>query len=107
MSRPTRGAGRWSARRKMSVVLELLRSRSRDAQSSPRRDRAACISEWHDAFLASGEAHLKAREVAVEDEETRRLKSAVADLATEKDLLKEKIRHLEVSGPLGWWRSKR
>jgi hypothetical protein len=38
---------------------------------------------------------------------TRRLKSVVADLATEKDLLKEKIRHLETSGPLGWWRSKR
>ena len=43
----------------------------------------------------------------MEDEETRRLKNVVADLATEKDLLKENIRHLEASGPLGWWRSKR
>lgn len=68
---------------------------------------AAKISEWRDAFLAGGEAHLKAREVAVEDDETRRLKNVVADLATEEDLLKEKIRHLEASGPLGWWRSKR
>ncbi len=71
--------------------------RSRDAQSS----------RWRDGFLAGGEAHLKAREVAVEDDETRRLKNVVADLATEKDLLKEKIRHLEASGPVGWWRSKR
>jgi hypothetical protein len=31
----------------------------------------------------------------------------VADLATEKELLKEKIRHLEAGGLLGWWRSKR
>jgi len=54
-----------------------------------------------------GEDRLKYREVAVEDEETRRLKSVVADLATEKDLLKEKIRHLEAGRPLGWWRSKR
>jgi hypothetical protein len=23
------------------------------------------------------------------------------------ELLREKIRHLEASGPLGWWRSKR
>ena len=68
---------------------------------------AATISEWRDKFLGGGEARLKYHEVAVEDEETRRLKNVVADLATEKDLLKEKIRHLEASRPLGWWRSKR
>jgi hypothetical protein len=68
---------------------------------------AAKVSEWRDAFLASGEAGLKRREVAVEDEEMRRLKNVVAELATDKELLKEKIRHLEASGPLGWWRSKR
>ena|SRR5215831_2357846 len=104
---PTRGTGRWSARRKMSVVLELLRGADLESLSRRHGVTAAKISEWRDAFLAGGEAHLKAREVAVEDEETRRLKSVVADLATEKDLLKEKIRHLEASGPLGWWRSKR
>lgn len=104
---PTRGAGRWSARRKMSVVLELLRGVDLETLSRRHGVTAAKISEWRDAFLAGCEAQLKAREVAVEDEETRRLKSAVADLATEKDLLKEKIRHLEASGPLGWWRSKR
>lgn len=54
-----------------------------------------------------GQPHLKSRNVVVEDEETRRLKSVVADLATEKDLLKDKIRHLEAGRPLGWWRSKR
>jgi hypothetical protein len=91
----------------VSVVLELLRGVDLETLSRRHGVTAAKISEWRDAFLAGGEAHLKAREVAVEDEETRRLKSAVADLATEKDLLKEKIRHLEASGPLGWWRSKR
>jgi hypothetical protein len=40
-------------------------------------------------------------------EDTRRLKGVVADLATDKALLLEKIRHLEASRPLGWWRSKR
>jgi hypothetical protein len=31
----------------------------------------------------------------------------VAEQAVTNELLKEKIRHLEASGPLGWWRSKR
>jgi hypothetical protein len=107
-SSPMRGGkGRWSARRKVSVVLELLRGV--DLESSSRRHgvTAATLSAWRDDFLASGEAGLKRREVRLEEEDTRRLKSVVAELATEKELLKEKIRHLEASGPLGWWRSKR
>jgi hypothetical protein len=104
---PTRGTGRWSARRKMSVVLEFLRGADLETLSRRHGVTAARISEWRDEFLAGGEDRLKYREVAVEDEETRRLKSVVADLATEKDLLKEKIRHLEAGRPLGWWRSKR
>jgi transposase len=106
-SSPTRGTGRWSARRKMSVVMELLRGADLETLSRRHGVTAARISEWRDEFLAGGEDRLKYREVAVEDEETRRLKSVVADLATEKDLLKEKIRHLEAGRPLGWWRSKR
>ena len=66
-----------------------------------------CPEERRDEFLAGGAAELKRREVAAESEGLRRLKSVVADLATDKELLKEKIRHLEASGPLGWWRSKR
>ena len=65
------------------------------------------LHRWRDEFLAGGEARLKHREEAVEDEDTRRLKSVVADLATDKALLVEKIRHLEAGRPLGWWRSKR
>lgn len=101
------GKGRWSARRKVSVVLELLRGADLESLSRRHGVTAATLSAWRDDFLASGEAGLKRREMQVDDEETRRLKSVVADLATEKELLKEKIRHLEVSGPLGWWRSKR
>jgi len=104
---PTRATGRWSARRKVSVVLEFLRGADLEILSRRHGVTAARISEWREAFLAGGEDRLKSREVAVEDEETRRLKSVVADLATEKDLLKEKIRHLEAGRPLGWWRSKR
>jgi len=101
------GTGRWSSRRKMSVVLELLKGTDLDSLSRRHGVTAAKLSQWREDFLAGGEAHLKSREVAVEDEDTRRLKSVVADLATTNDLLKEKIRHLEASRPLGWWRSKR
>jgi len=101
------GRGRWSARRKMSVVLEFLRGADLESLSRRHGVTAATLSAWRDDVLARGEAGLKRREVAVEAEETRRLKSVVAELATEKELLKEKIRHLEANGPLGWWRSKR
>ena len=105
---PSRGGtGRWSAKRKVSVVLELLRGTDLESLSRRHGVTAAKISAWRDEFLAGGEAELKRREVAIESEETRRLKSVVAELATDKELLKEKIRHLEGSGPLGWWRSKR
>src|SRR5581483_3747006 len=105
---PTRvGTGRWSARRKVSVVLELLRGADLESLSRRHGVTAAMLSGWRDDFLASGEAGLKRREIDVESEDTRRLNRVVADLATEKALLKEKIRHLEASGPLGWWRSKR
>jgi hypothetical protein len=89
------------------VVLELLRGADLESVSRRQGVTAATLSAWRDDFLASGEAGLKRREVQVDDEEARRLKNVVADLATTNDLLKEKIRHLEASGPLGWWRSKR
>jgi len=104
---PTRATGRWSARRKMSVVLELLRGADLESLSRRHGVTAAKISAWRGAFLAGGEAHLKSRETHVDDEETQRLKRVVAEQAVTAELLKEKIRHLEASGPLGWWRSKR
>ena len=98
---------RWSARRKVSVVIEFLKGESLEILSRRHEVTAAKLSQWRDHFLAGGEARLKHREVVVDDEDTRRLKSVVADLATDKALLAEKIRHLEAGRPLGWWRAKR
>ena len=91
----------------MSVVLELLRGADLESLSRRHGVTAATLSAWRDDFLASGEAGLKRRETQVEDEETQRLKRVVAEQAVSQELLREKIRHLEASGPLGWWRSKR
>ena len=105
--RRSSGTGRWSARRKVSVVIEVLKGESLESLSRRHGVTAAKLSQWRDDFVAGGEARLKDREVVVEGADTRRLKSVVADLATDKALLAEKIRHLEAGRPLGWWRSKR
>ena len=71
------GTGRWSARRKVSVVIEWLKGESLEGLSRRHGVTAAKLSQWRGEFLAGGEAHLKHRETPIEDEDTRRLKSVV------------------------------
>ena len=87
------------ARRATEDVTESLASRKH-------RVTAATLSEWRDRFLVGGEAILKSREVDVEDEEKRRLKSVVASVSVDNELLREKIARLENGRPLAFWKSK-
>jgi transposase-like protein len=64
------------------VVIELLKGESLESLSRRHGVTAAKLSQWRDDFLAGGEARLRHREVVVEDEDTRRLKSVVADHCT-------------------------
>jgi transposase len=105
-SSATAGGGRWSAKRKVSAVLELLRGADLESTSRRHRVTAATLSEWRDRFLVGGEAILKTREVDVEDEEKRRLKSVVASVSVDNELLREKIARLENGRPLAFWKSK-
>ena len=100
------GAGRWSAKRKVSVVLELLRGADLESTSRKYRVTAATLTDWRDRLLASGESSLKSRESDVENEEKRRLKSVVASVSVENELLREKIARLENGRPLVSWKSK-
>ena len=100
------GGGRWSAKRKISVVLELLRGADLEATSRKHRVTIATLTQWRDRFLAGGEAGMKSREVDVDDEENRRLKSVVANLSVDNELLREKIARLEGNRPLAFWKSK-
>jgi|SRR5689334_10008674 len=100
------GGGRWSARRKVSVVLELLRGADLESTSRKYRVTAATLSSWRDRFLVGGEACLKSREVDVDDEEKRRLKSVVASVSVDNELLREKIARMENGRPLAFWKSK-
>lgn len=101
------GKGRWSARRKVSVVLELLRGAELEETSRKYSVTAATLTSWREAFLEGGEAGLKSRSVDVVDEEKKRLKSAVTSLVMDKELLQERIQQLEDEKPFLRWRSKK
>ena len=105
-SSATAGGGRWSAKRKVSVILELLRGADLESTSRKYRVTAATLSQWRDRFLAGGEVGLKTRESEVEDEERRRLNSVVATVSIENELLREKIARMENGRPLAFWKSK-
>ena len=100
------GKGRWSARRKMTVVLELLRGVELEATSRKYGVTAATLTRWREAFLEGGEAGLKIRATDVVDEERKTLKSAVANLVMDNELLRERIGQLEEEKPFLRWRSK-
>ena len=100
------GKARIALARKLSVILELLRGADLESTSRKYRVTAATLTQWRDRFLEGGEAVLKSREVHVEDEEKRRLKSAVANVSVENELLREKIARLEDGRPLAFWKSK-
>ncbi len=73
--------GRWSAKRKYAAMLRLLRGEDLETLSRQLGVTAATLSGWRDRFLEGGAANLKAREADVDNEETQRLKSLVADLS--------------------------
>lgn len=100
------GRGRWSAKRKYAAILRLLRGEDLETVSRELGVTAATLSGWREQFLQGGAANLKAREAEVDNEETQRLKSLVADLSMSNELLREKIHRMEAGRPLVWRRSK-
>jgi transposase len=88
------------------VILEVLRGADLESTSRKHRVTIATLTEWRDRFLAGGEAGLKSRDIEPDDEEKRRLKSVVANISVENELLREKIARLESNRPLAFWKSK-
>lgn len=105
-SMATAGGGRWSAKRKVAVILELLRGADLESTSRKHRVTLATLTEWRDRFLVGGEASLKSREADMEDEEKKRLKAVVAGVCVDNELLREKIARLENGRPLAFWKSR-
>lgn len=109
--RPSPVPRRWSARRKVEVVLRLLRGESLDALAREVRQGASRISEWRDAFLAGGEEGMKSRagdpDYEVAQEDRRRLQAKIGELAMENELLYERCHKLEAGLPPARRRSRR
>jgi len=101
------GKGRRSVKRNASVVLELLRGADLELTRRKFRFTASTLSEWRDAFLAGGAEALKIRQEDLVDEQERRMKLVIADLAVENERLRERIRRMEDEKPFLRWRSRR
>jgi transposase len=95
-----------SAQRKQSAVLRLLRGEDLELVSRELAVPAAEVSAWRDAFLAAGEASLKARPADGRDAEIGRLKAKVGELTMTTELLEAKIERLENGRPLARRRSR-
>jgi hypothetical protein len=55
---------------------------------------AATLKGWRDDCLDGGAANLKPREAQVDNQETQRLKSLIADLSMSNEPLREKMHRL-------------
>src|SRR3954447_5904663 len=91
--------GRMSRQRNSAAVLRLLRGEDLETVSRELGVTAATLTNWHDAFLAAGEAALTTRAVTGEELESDRLKARLGAALIERDLLNEKIALLESDRP--------
>lgn len=88
-----------SQKTKSAAVLRLLRGEDLETVSRELGVTAATLTNWHDAFLAAGEAALTTRAVTGEELESDRLKARLGAALIERDLLNEKIALLESDRP--------
>lgn len=99
--------GRMSRLRKREAVLRLLRGEDLELVSRALGVTAATLAGWRDDFLAGGEAALATKPTDGADLENRRLKAKLGEVMLERELLAEKITHLEAHHPLARRRPKR
>jgi len=87
--------------------LELLRGADLESTSRKHGVTAATLTGRRDAFVAGGAEALKVRQEAQLDEQGRRMKHVIAELAMENELLCERIRRIEDGRAFLRWRSRR
>ncbi len=88
---------RWSARRKMEVVLRLFQGEAIDAVSRDVGIEIFRLSEWRDEALLGMESGFKQRTNDPRDLELSRAKQQIGELSMEVELLKERVKK---KGPL-------
>jgi len=101
------GPQRFSARRKVEIVLRLLRGEDLELLSRELGVTAARLSKWREQFLSAGRAVLKKRPQDARDLEIARLHQKLGEVTMDNELLEKKIEHLEDGRPLARRRLRR
>lgn len=83
---------RWSASRKMEVILRHIRGESLDSLSREIGIPASKIEEWHQKTLKGMEISLKDREDDPLQDDLNLAKKRIGELCMENELLREKSR---------------
>ena len=84
---------RWTAKRRVALVLEILRGDTSAAEAS--RTHALTVAEieqWKERFLSGAENALRSRPLddeAIKDQEIKRLQRKVGELVMDMDILRE------------------
>jgi hypothetical protein len=91
---------RWSAKRRMELVLQLLKGESMEAVSRKSGIALHQLSEWRDKFLAGAESRLKTKTDDSEaDSEKAALYAKIGEITMANELLEAKIEKLENGTP--------
>jgi hypothetical protein len=69
------------------VFLDLLHGADLESPCCKYGVKVSALSHWREAFLAAGEAGLNVRQEDLVEEQGRRMKSVMAELAMENELL--------------------
>lgn len=107
MSKKKGERGRFSSRRKRDAVIRLIKGEPLDSLSRELGVTAATLSEWHQEFLAGGEANLKARQQTAQDGEVLKLKAKVGELTMDLECAAELLKLRGESLPFGHRRSSK
>jgi transposase len=104
MSTTKKATTRWSANRKLEVVLRLQAGESLEEVSRDTGVEAHRIAEWRDRATEAMAASLKSRtddpRVASIEAEKKRLQGKLGEVVMENELLREKIGRMEDGRPL-------
>jgi transposase len=77
---------RWSAQRKMEIVLRLVRGEAIDEVAREVQVPVHEVEEWRRVFLESGQQGLKRRGLDPEERELRRLQAKIGDMTMRLEL---------------------
>jgi transposase-like protein len=93
---------RWTAKRRVALVLSILKGETSVQQAARKHGlTVAELEDWQERFLLAAENGLRARpkdEEALQDEHIKKLKQKIGELVLDVDILKEAAKHRPFPG---------